>query len=59
MGLSQLDCRHDRQRTPLQDEDHSGNDPRLVPGFLRQCSGMFPEWFRRMVPGLCPAELLG
>ena len=47
-GLSQLDCWHDRQKTPLQDGDHSGNDSRLVPGFLRQCSEMFPEWLRIM-----------
>ena len=47
-GLNQLDCWHDRQRTPLQDGDHSGNGPRLVPGFLSQCTGMFPERFRRM-----------
>ena len=47
-GLSQLGCWHDRRRTPLQDGDHSGNDPRLVPGFLRQRSGRFLERFRRM-----------
>ena len=47
-GLRKLGCWHDRQRTPLQDGDHSGNDARLVPGFLRQRSGMFPERFRRM-----------
>ena len=45
-GLSQLDCWRNRQGTPLQDRDHSGNDPRLVPGFLRRRSGMFPERFR-------------
>ena len=28
--------------------DHSENDLRLVPGFQRQRSGMFPERFRRM-----------
>ena len=47
-GLSQLGCWHDRQRAPLQDGDHSKNDPRLVPGFLRQRTGMFPKWFRRI-----------
>ena len=47
-GLSQLNCWHDRQRIPFQDGDHFGNDPRLVPGFLCQSSGMFPECFRRM-----------
>ena len=41
LGLSQLDYWHDKQRTQLQDGDHSGNDPRLVPAFPRQCSGMF------------------
>ena len=40
LGLSQLNCWADSQRTPLQDGDHSGNDPRLVPDFLLQCSGM-------------------
>ena len=47
-GLSQLGCWHDRQRTPLQDGDHSGKDPRLVPVFLRYRSRMFPERFRKM-----------
>ena len=47
-SLSQLGCWHDRERTPLQDWDHSENDPRLVPDFLRQRSGMFPERFWRM-----------
>ena len=46
--LNQLNCWHDRQRTPLQDGDHSGNDPRLVPAFLRQRSEVFWERFRRM-----------
>ena len=44
--LSQLNDGIDRQRVPLQDEDHHGNDPHLVPGFPRLCSGMFPERFR-------------
>ena len=40
-GMSQLDCWNNKQRTPLQDGDHSGNDPRLVPGFyviVPECS---------------------
>ena len=47
-SLSQLVCWHDRQRIPLQNVAHSGNDPCLVPGFLRQHSVIFPERFRRM-----------
>ena len=46
-GINQLGCWHDRQRTPFQDGDCFGNYCRLVPGFLRQRSGMFPERFRR------------
>ena len=42
-GLSQLGCWHAWQRTPIQDGNHSGNDPRLVPGFLHQCAGMFRD----------------
>ena len=53
LSLSQLGYWHHRQRTPLQDEDHSGNDPRLVPGFLRRGSGMVPEWSRNG-SGECP-----
>ena len=49
LGLSQLNCWTDSQRTPLQDGDHSGNDPQLVPDFLCQCSGMF-----RNGSGECP-----
>ena len=56
-GLSQLDCEHDRQRIPLQDGDRSGNDPRLVPGFLRRRSGMFPERFRRMSVSMGSREI--
>ena len=41
-------CWHDKQKTPLQDVDHSGNDPRLAPGFLSRRSGMFPERLQRM-----------
>ena len=48
LGLSQLGCWRDRHRTPFQDGDHSGNDPRLVLGFLRRHSGLFPERFQRM-----------
>ena len=40
LRLSQLNDGIDRWRVPLQDEDHPGNDPHLVPGFPR----MFPEW---------------
>ena len=36
----------DRLRIPFPDEDHSRNDPELVPGFLHLCSEMFPEWFQ-------------
>ena len=56
-GLGKLGCWHDRQRTPLQDGDHSGNDARLVPGFLRQRSGMFPERFRRMSVSVSSREI--
>ena len=46
LGLSQLSCGTDRLRVPLQVEDHSGNDPQLVPGSLYPCFWMFPERFR-------------
>ena len=46
LGLNQLNDGTDRRRVPLQDEDHPGNDPHLVPGFPHLCSGMFPERFR-------------
>ena len=46
LGLNQLKCGTDRLRAPLQDGDHSGNDPQLVPGFLHPCSEMFPERLR-------------
>ena len=39
LGLSPLNDGTDRRRVPLQDEDHPGNDPHLVPGFPRLCSG--------------------
>ena len=48
LGLSQLDCWTNRQKTPLQNGDHSGNDPQLVPDFLCHCFGMFLERFRRV-----------
>ena len=44
--VSQLNDKVDRRRVPIQDEDHPGNNPHLVPGFPRLCSGMFPERFR-------------
>ena len=46
LGLRQLNDEIDKRRVPLQDEDHPGNDPHLVPGFPRLCSGTFPERFR-------------
>ena len=46
LGLNQLNDGTGRLSIPLQDEDHSGNDPQLIAGFLRLCSGMFPERFR-------------
>ena len=44
--LSHLNDGTDRWRVPLQDEDHPGNDPHLVPGFPPLCSGMFPKGLR-------------
>ena len=44
-----MKCWSDRQRTPLRDGNHFGNDPQLVPGFPSTCSGMFPERFRKSV----------
>ena len=44
--MSQLNDGIDRRRVSVQDEDHPGNDPHLVPDFPRLCSGMFPERFR-------------
>ena len=46
LGLNQLNDGTDRRRIPLQDENHSGNEPHLVPGFPSLCSGMFPQRFR-------------
>ena len=34
--------------SPIWDREHSGNNPRLVPGFLGHYAGTFPEWFRRI-----------
>ena len=45
IGLSHLNDGTDRRRVPLQDKDHPGNNPHLVPDFPRLCSGMFPERF--------------
>ena len=47
-GLTHLNYWWDRQRTQLEDGDHSGNDTHLVPDFLHQYSGMFPERFRKV-----------
>ena len=46
LGLNHLNSGNQRQRVPLQNEDYPGNNPHLVPGFPRLCSGMFPERFR-------------
>ena len=46
LSLNQLSDGTDRRSVPLQDEDHPGNDPHLVPGFPHLCSRMFPELFR-------------
>ena len=43
------------ERHPLQDEDHSGNDPHLFPGFFYLNSGMSPERVRSE-PGLVCSE---
>ena len=48
LGLNQFNCRMDRLRIPLQDGNNSGNDHQLFPGFLRVCSGIFPERFLSM-----------
>ena len=36
----------DRERGPLQDEDHSGSRPHSFPGLYLMRSGRAPEWFR-------------
>ena len=46
LGLNPWVERSRRQRHLLQGDDHSGNFPRLIPGFLRSCSEMFLEHFR-------------
>ena len=46
LGLNQSNDGIDRGSVPLKDEDHSGNDPHLIPGLLRLRSGTFPERFR-------------
>ena len=46
LGLNQLTDGTGRLRSPLQGEDHFGNDLHLVPGFLRLCSRKFLERFR-------------
>ena len=48
LSLNQLNDGADTRGVSLQDEDRFGNDPHLVPGFLRLCSGNFPEQFRRV-----------
>ena len=45
-GLNQLKCWPDEQRFPLQDRDHSRNNPRWAPGFMSCWPGMFPQRFR-------------
>ena len=47
-GQSNWNCWTERQKIPLRDRHHSGNDPQLVPGFPSRCWGMFPERFRGM-----------
>ena len=46
--LKQLNDVTDRKRVPFQDEDHPGNDPHLVLGFPRLCSGTFAERSRSL-----------
>ena len=46
VGLNLLSDGTVTRRVPFQDEDHPGNDPQLVPGFPRLCSGRFPELLR-------------
>ena len=43
LGLNGMSNETDRGKIPLRVEDHSGNDPHLVPDFPHLCSGMFPE----------------
>ena len=46
LGLNHFIDGTDRRRVPLQDEDHPGNHPHLVPGFPTLRSGTFPERFQ-------------
>ena len=46
--LSQLSWWTDRKRNPLEDEDHSENDPQLVSGYKRKFPGTVPEKVRRV-----------
>ena len=46
--LGFIPVKTDFRRLPLQEEDHSRNNHQLVPDFLRPCSGIFPERFRRL-----------
>ena len=55
LGLTPWAEQPGRWRHPLQNGDYSRNDPRLVPGFIRSCSEMFPEQFRN-VPELANSE---
>ena len=57
LGLSQLDDETDRRRVPLQDEDHPGNDPHLVPGFPHLCSGTVPKRFRSVYVSVGSTEV--
>ena len=43
LGLNQLNSVIDRWRVQIQDEDHTGYDLHLVPGFPRVCSWTFLE----------------
>ena len=46
LGLNELNDGTDRQKVPLQNEDHPGNEPSLFSCFPLFCSGMFLERFR-------------
>ena len=56
LGLNRMSDGTDRRRIPLQDEDHSGHDPHLLPGFLCLCSGMFPKRFPTVSVPACSRE---
>ena len=49
LGLNHLNDGTDRRRVSLQDEDHPGNDPHLVPAFAEF---VFPN-----VPGTVPERV--